>query len=394
MSRGIPDSFDSTASLIERVQPDFPVLCIRPTVIRAAARRFVELFPGTVLYALKCNPHPFVLEALVGAGIRHYDTASLPEIAQVREACPEAGVYFMHPVKDRAAIRSAYHRYAVRHFVVDHPDELEKILQEVEGRDLVIFVRLKTPESSSVLYHLAAKFGAEPAEAADLVRAAVRHGCRTGLTFHVGSQCLEPKAYRRALELVGEVVERSGVRPQCVDVGGGFPHPYHQLDVAPLEDFMTEIADGLAALRLPPEVEILAEPGRALVAGGCSVVTRIRLRKDDQLYINDGVYGSFSELIDSEQELPARVFAGSGAPRIAPPREFVIHGPTCDSMDVLSSGLVLPGDVAEGDWIEVDQIGAYSNALATRFNGFSLEAFARVADDPPATTLAASFSES
>jgi ornithine decarboxylase len=360
------------------------VFCIRPRAIGEAAARFRGYFPGRTLYAVKCNPHPLVVRALLEAGVREFDVASLPEIALVRELCPGAGIHFMHPVKERRAIREAYHDFGVRHFVVDHVDELEKVFTETGGRDLVLFVRLATPKAA-VLYHLAAKFGAEPEEAAALVREAARRGAAVGLAFHVGSQCLEPAAFRAAFEVVAEVVSRSGVAPACIDVGGGFPHGYLNVEAPPLEAFAGAIYDGVRQLGLRPTPPLWAEPGRALVAAGCSVVVQVRLRKGDQLHINDGVYGSFSELIDSHHELPARLLPQRGEPS-GPLREFEVHGPTCDSLDILTSPLRLPDAVAEGDWIEVDQLGAYSNALSTRFNGFAVETFAEVFDEPPART--------
>lgn len=360
------------------------MFCIRPRVIRRATARFLAAFPGRTLYAIKCNPHPSIIRALYAAGIRHFDAASLPEIAQLRGVHPRAGIYFMHPVKDRYAIHAAYHRFGVRHFAVDHADELCKVVAEAGADDLFVFVRLRTPEANS-LYHLASKFGAEPAAAAELVEEAARRDARIGLTFHVGSQCLEPRAFRAAFDVVAEVVERSRREPACIDVGGGFPHAYPGVEAPPLEDYMAALADGLRRLKLGSVPPLWAEPGRALVAAGCSLVAQVNLRKGFELYINDGVYGAFSELIDSEHALPARLLPASRE-RGGPIREFVVYGPTCDSMDVLASRIRLPETVAEGDWLEIGDLGAYSNALSTRFNGFVLERFVEVFDEPPGVT--------
>jgi ornithine decarboxylase len=365
------------------LEPGYPVFCLRPRVLEAAARRFMNLFPGTVLYAVKCNPHPLVLDVLSRAGIRHFDTASLPEIAQIRETYPRAQAYFMHPVKGRAVIKNAYAVYGIRHFVVDHMSELDKVLAETGGEDLVIIVRLHTPPVQAALYHLAAKFGAEPDEAAALLRAAKARGCETGLAFHVGSQCTDPTVYRKALRLVGEVIERAGVEPALIDVGGGFPAAYLDTRVPPLEAYMDEIRAGLKEIALKPTVEVFAEPGRALVADACSLLAQVQLRKDDRLYINDGIYGSLSELSQVDLRVPARLIrVGGGVSEET--RPFVLNGPTCDSLDVLPAAFDLPADAREGDWIEIDQLGAYSYALATRFNGFHPETFVEVHDAPPA----------
>ncbi len=378
-------SFADVASVVMALEPSYPVFCLRPRVLEAAAQRFMSLFPGTVLYAVKCNPHPMVLDELYRAGIRHFDTASLPEIAQVHEAYPRGHAYFMHPVKGRAVIKNAYTVYGIRHYVIDHASELDKVLEETGGENLVIIVRLHTPPVEAALYHLAAKFGAKPDQAVELLRAAQARGCDTGLAFHVGSQCRDPSVYRKALALCGEVIARAGADPVCLDVGGGFPVTYANMAVPPLDAYMDEIRAGLKEIALKPTVEVFAEPGRVLVAEACSLLVQVQLRKDDQLYINDGIYGSLSEMAQVDLRMPARLIRiGGGASETA--RAFVLNGPTCDSLDVLPGTFELPEDAREGDWIEIGQVGAYSYALATRFNGFYPETFVEVKDAPPAHT--------
>src|SRR3954452_5140271 len=116
--------FESVKAMVAALQPSYPVYCLRPEVIAETAKRFLDLFPGRVLYAVKRNPHPEVLKALYKAGIRHFDTASLPEIAQVRESFADAACYFMHPVKGRAVINTSARVYEIDTFVIDHLDEL------------------------------------------------------------------------------------------------------------------------------------------------------------------------------------------------------------------------------------------------------------------------------
>lgn len=375
--------FKDVPSVVEAMEPGYPVYCLRPEVLAENARRFISMFPGTVLYAVKCNPHPMVLDVLYKAGIRHFDTASLPEIAQICETYDDAHAYFMHPVKGRAVIQSAYTVYGIRHFVVDHQSELEKVIDVTSGENVIIIVRLHTPPAKAALYHLAAKFGALPEEAASLLREAKARGCETGLAFHVGSQCSDPTVYGKALELVGEIIESAGVNPVCLDVGGGFPVNYANAEVPPLDEYMEQIQRGLKKLALKPTVDIFAEPGRALVAEGCSLLVQVQLRKDSQLYINDGIYGSLSEMVQVDLRLPARLIRPSGVAS-GVMRPFTLNGPTCDSLDVLPGTFDLPDDMREGDWIEIGQVGAYSNALATRFNGFYPETFVEVHDSPPA----------
>ena len=380
--------FSDVTAVARALQPSYPVYCVRPDVLAATAKRFMSQFPGTVLYAVKCNPHPLVLNALYKGGIRHFDTASLTEIAQVSDAFDDAHTYFMHPVKARAVIRTAWKVYGVRHFVIDHEHELDKVIEEAGSQGNIVIVRVNTPPADDALYHLAAKFGASPDYAAELMQQAAARGCSVGLAFHVGSQCRSPEAYFSALQLLGEVIRKSGIEPVCVDVGGGFPAAYGDRPVPVLDAYMDAIRRGLKALKLSPTVEIFSEPGRALVAHGCSLLTQVQLRKDDRLYINDGIYGSLSEMATVAIRLPARLIRLDG-PVSDTMGQFALNGPTCDSLDVLPGTFTLPEDVREGDWIEIDQVGAYSNALATRFNGFHPETFVQVFDAPPALVAAA-----
>ena len=136
-----------------------------------------------------------------------------------------------------------------------------------------------------------------------------------------------------------------------------------------MPDFMKKIVEGVAAIALGHETNLLCEPGRALVADGMSVVTQVYLRRGERLYINDGIFGSFSESSFNQFQLPARLVRldgsiGNGS------KPFTVFGPTCDSNDQLPQPVYLPDDICEGDWIEFSLLGAYSNALNTNFNGF------------------------
>ncbi len=376
-------SYADARAMVAALEPSYPVYCLRPDVLAEAARLFLDLFPGRVLYAVKCNPHPGVLRALHAAGVRHFDTASLPEIAQVRELLPDAAAYFMHPVKARAVIKTAYEVYGVRHYVIDHPAELAKVLDETGGEGVTIIVRVATPNAGAV-FDLSTKFGAGPALAAELLQAVRAEGCQAGVAFHVGSQCLVPRAYRIALDLVGEVVEAAKVDIHVLDVGGGFPGAYLDVEVPPLEAFIDEINAAVATLGLRRDCVLMAEPGRALTAGGCSIVVQVQLRKGDQIYINDGIYGSLSELQMARLKRPVRLIRLDGEPS-ATYRDFTVAGPTCDSLDVLAIPFHLPEDVREGDWIEIGQVGAYGSALRTRFNGFYPDTFVELAPEPART---------
>jgi len=373
----------SIDAVVARARPSDPLLCLRPAAIAAAARRFVGLFPGDVLYAVKCNPEPRVLPALWAGGIRHFDCASLAEIALVRKLLPASELHFMHPVKSRPAIRDAFHTYDVTDFAFDSADELAKILQETVPVGLVgdpatlgLFVRLALPKGGAV-YDLSGKFGAPLDKAVELLRAARPHAARLGIAFHVGSQCLDPDAYARAMALAGEAIVACGVPVNIVDVGGGFPVSYPDMVPPPLEDYIAAID----AAALPGNVRLWAEPGRALVAGGGSVVVQVQLRRGDTLFVNDGVYGNLSDAGALGFRFPARrIRLGEADADQGPLADFALFGPTCDSADRMRGPFRLPTDMREGDWVELGQLGAYGACLRTGFNGFGKSELVEVAD--------------
>jgi len=357
-------------------RPEEPLHCLRPLAIEAAAEKFVAGFPGHTLYAVKCNPEPAVLRAVWAGGVRHFDCASAAEVALVRTLFADAHIHFMHPVKARGAIREAWERQGVRDFVLDHADELAKVLGETGDEDRGLVVRLALPKGNAA-YDLSGKFGASPEDAVALLRAARPHAARLGVSFHVGSQCLDPLAWRTAIALAAGVIREAGVPVEILDVGGGFPAAYPGVEPPPLGAFFAEIeaaaeAYGLAGLQL------WAEPGRALVAGGASVVVQVQLVRGDTLYINDGVYGALSDAGAPGFRFPARLLRASAAPD----RDFVLFGPTCDSADRMAGPWALPADVAEGDWIEIGQLGAYGACLRTAFNGFDRARLVAVDDAP------------
>lgn len=371
------------AEAVAAERPSLPLHCLRPAAIEEAAARFLALFPGETLYAVKCNPEPAVLRAIHAGGVRHFDCASPSEIALVRSMFPEAAIHYMHPVKARAAIREAYRQHGVRDFALDSADELAKILAETRvagtaAADLGLIVRLALPKGSAV-YDLSGKFGAPPDEAAALLAVARPHAARLGLCFHVGSQCLEPDAYARAVALAGEAIRTSGVEIDLLDIGGGFPVSYPEITPPPLSAYMTAILKAFAELGLP-RTRLWAEPGRALVAGGVSVVVQVQLRRNDSLYVNDGIYGSLSDAGAPGFRFPVRLLRS--AESTAPLAPFELFGPTCDSADRMRGPFMLPADIREGDWIEIGQLGAYGSCLRTAFNGFDRARVVEV-NDPP-----------
>jgi ornithine decarboxylase len=378
-----PITLPSVTEAVLTERPDRPMVCRRPQVLAQAAERFVSAFPGLVLYAVKCNPEPAVLRALWAGGVRHFDCASAQEVRLVRGLFPHAHIHFMHPVKARPAIREAWEWHGVRDFVIDSAEELAKVLQETGAArgGLGLVVRLALPRGGA-LYDLSGKFGAEPDEAVRLLKSARAVAGRVGLCFHVGSQCLDPDAYTRALALAGDVLERAGVAIDILDVGGGFPVSYPDITPPPLDEFIAAIGAGIDALKLPAGTEVWCEPGRALVAAGQSLVVQIEARRGNALYINDGIYGCLSDAGVPAFRFPCRLIRADAAPASADLLPFTFFGPTCDSADRMKGPFWLPADAREGDWIEIGQLGAYGTTLRTRFNGFDQVVEVEVRDRP------------
>ncbi len=326
------------------------------------------------MFAVKSNPHPAVLQWLHEAGIRDFDTASPGEMELVRGRFPEAKCYYMHAVKGRSAIARARHEFGIRHFVVDHPAELKKVRDVLGRADIVVMVRLAT-RSEQVQFDLSDKFGAPARDAAALLDAATAEGYATGLCFHVGSQCLSPHAFREAFDQVRKTLSASSTKIHCLDVGGGFPVCYEDADPPALQDFIDVIKSESAALSLE-QCELMCEPGRALVAEGMSVLSRVELRKDRRIYLNDGIYGSLHGMVIGVR-FPLKLVR-PGVSAAAHDTEFFAYGPTCDGLDELPQRLLLPHDVREGDWIEFGCMGAYTLSLRTTFNGFYPDDFATI----------------
>jgi ornithine decarboxylase len=382
--------YESVEAMLADARPSEPMLCVWPEKIAAQARRFLAGFPGDVLYAVKANPLASVLDALRGAGIRHFDVASENEIAVVTARCPGAEQFFHNPVKSRVAIRRAAQSRQLRSFVVDHPDELAKCAAETARRDLAIFVRVATPRAHAA-QDFSAKFGATRGAAAALLRAVHDAGFACGLAFHVGTQCRSPQAYADAIAACGDIVRAAGVPLSYLDVGGGFPAEYDDEVNPPLEVYFDAITRSYRALGLD-RCRLMCEPGRALVAEACAVAVEIVHRRGDRLHLNDGLAGSFGELSFLQRRAPARLYRRHGAGVVAVDvdaeagREcaaFTLVGPLAvDTQDDLPGRYLLPRDAREGDWLLLGRLGAYATCLAADFHASRQPSDAAIAGRP------------
>jgi ornithine decarboxylase len=352
-------------------QPVLPVNFLDHAALTRNAAEFVALFPGAVAYAAKCNPAPDVLTSLHGGGVKHFEVASLSEIQQIKAQFPNAKLYFMHPVKSPEAIRAAYHDYGVRAFSIDCRAELYRIMKETRlANDLELFVRLKLPKNREAGIDFSSKFGAAPQLAATLLQLCRPVSVKLGVAFHVGTQASNPAAYTRAIKITAKVIAKSGVPVEVLDVGGGFPATYPDQKMPPLADYMNAIKKAVVDQELT-HMELLSEPGRAMVATGGALAVRVERRKGKMLYLNDGTFGGLYDAGGHvRQELPiSHVKMGKSRGR-AGQTKFTLVGPTCDSMDRLHHEYELADDVAEGDYLIFGNLGAYSAVMRTDFNGF------------------------
>ncbi len=377
-------SFDSVPAFLAAHAPDQPVACVRPHAARAAAAAVLSAFravSATPYYAVKSNPSPLLLKTLLDAGYRHFDVASTVELETVAALGPQAQPAYFNPVKSRAAIADAYQHHGVRVFALDHLDELEKINQTVGAQSpLDLVVRLAVSNDGAAL-PLAGKFGASMFDAPALLQAARARVDRLGVSFHVGSQCMTPDAYARALRETARLVERAGVAIDIVNVGGGFPALYPGMEPPPLSAYVAAIARGLDAAPAFAGAERWFEPGRVVCADFESLLVRVELRKGDALYVSDGAYGALFDAAHWRWRFPARALRPGGELTGAP-QPYRLFGPTCDAGDAMPGPFHMAADVREGDWIEFGALGAYGRTMRTPFNGFGAFTEVEMRDTP------------
>ena len=350
-------------------QPVDPVLFFAPTAVQAAARRFIDGFPGMVTYAVKSNPSDEMVENLAAAGVRGYDCASGFEIDLIRRLAPDAAIHYNNPVRARHEIAYAVTR-GVKSYSVDSRSELDKLIEMVPAEGTEISVRFKLPVAGAA-YNFGAKFGATAEVAVDLLKMVAEAGFIPSITFHPGTQCTDPKAWEAYILEAAEIARKAGVTIARLNVGGGFPN--HRLHgVAPQLDETFALIDRVATEAFGADRPLLVcEPGRALCGEAYTLAARVKaVRDDSHVFLNDGVYGTLTELpligvIDRMEVLSA-----TGEKRMGEEEPRIIFGPTCDSVDRLPGDIPLPGDIAEGDFVIVHGMGAYSTVTNSRFNGF------------------------
>ena len=375
--------FKSVEELVNQLRPDKPVYCIRKNSILSASRYFQKKFPGKILYAVKTNPHQEVIKTLIKSGIDQFDVASIKEIKDVRKLSQTAKCSYMHTVKSRESIREAYFKYGIKTFALDTKDELIKIIESTNNsKDLELFVRVAVSNEHAEI-DLSKKFGALSTEATGLLRLVKENSKKIGLSFHVGSQCMHPISYTKGISEIGNIIKKTKIVPNYINVGGGFPTIYPDLIPQSLDNYIEEIKKSLENLKLEIMPEIICEPGRALVAESGSTIVRVDLKKRHKLYINDGTYGTLFDAGTPNIVFPSKMIKDNSNKIISKKlTAFNFYGPTCDSMDYMKGPFLLPNNIKEKDYIELGQLGAYGLTFRTQFNGFFSDEIYEVEDKP------------
>ena len=375
--------FKSVEELINQLKPEKPVYCIRKKSVLTASNFFQKNFPGEILYAVKTNPHPVVIKTLIESGINQFDVASVEEIKQVRKFSSSAKCSFMHTIKSPESIKRAYFEFGIKTFSLDTKEELIKIINNTDNaKDLELFVRIAVSNEHAEI-DLSKKFGAINSEALGLLRLAKQYAKKVGLSFHVGSQCMHPISYAKGITEIGNIIKKTKIIPDYINVGGGFPSIYPDLVPDNLIAYFNEIKKSLENLKIENMPKIICEPGRALVAESGSTIVRVNLRKKQNLYINDGTYGTLFDAGTPNIVYPSKMIKENSSKIISKKMTaFSFFGPTCDSMDYMKGPFVLPNNIRENDYIELGQLGAYGLTFRTHFNGFYSDEVYEVEDDP------------
>jgi ornithine decarboxylase len=353
-----------------------PLFVLDHARIRENYRVFKKNLPRVqCYYAVKANSNPEIIKTLFQEG-SSFDVASYNEFKQIygyikhfegkeKDFYIWDKIIFSNTIKDRETLRKIK-RY--RPLVAyDNLDELRKINEHCNAAGLVL--RLKVPDSGSQV-EMSSKFGAEPGDADDLIRQAFDAGLLVeGLSFHVGSQCTNFDNYTAALAITSDIfneARKKGYSLNIVDIGGGFPVPYDAQ--VPKFEKLARLINAECQRLFPENIEIIAEPGRFMVANAAMLITEIigKARRDGKIfyYINDGVYHTFSGVV-YDHWIPNFHSFGHGKKEVC-----AVVGPTCDSFDKVSLSVQLPGNLEIGNYLYTENIGAYSIASSTKFNGF------------------------
>ena len=352
-----------------------PVFILDHEKIRENYKEFKEALPRVqAYYAVKANSDPEIVKTLYKEGAS-FDVASFPEFLIVYENIKNMPakerqdfiwdkIIYANTIKQTETLQELDQYKPL--VTYDNIEELKKIVKHAPHAGLVL--RIRVPNTGSMV-ELSSKFGAHPGEAVDLIIEAFKSGLVVeGISFHVGSQCNNFENYMQALQLSSSIMkeaESRGHKIKILDIGGGFPVRYNS-KVKAFKTLARKLNAEINRL-FPKEIEILAEPGRFMVANAGTLVAKVigKAIRDDKTcyYINDGVYHTFSGIIFDHCTYPLKAFK-DGEKKVC-----AVFGPTCDALDTISVAEELP-ELEIGDLVYAENIGAYSIASSTYFNGF------------------------
>jgi len=375
---GVPHIDTKKKELLQNLAREHgtPVFVIDHEKIRENYREFKEYLPDVqAYYAVKANSNPEIVKTLFEMGCS-FDVASMPEFMIVYENIKNMPdrerqdwiwdkIIYANTIKPIETLESLDQYKPLVTF--DNVEELKKIKRYAPHAGLVL--RIRVPNTGSMV-ELSSKFGAHPGEAVDLIADAFSMGLVVeGLSFHVGSQCINFENYFQALQLsvniLREAETRAGQRIKILDIGGGFPVKYNP-KVKSFRTLARKLNSEIKRL-FTPDTQILAEPGRYMVADACSLVSKVigKAFRDGKpcYYINDGVYHTYSGQIFDHCNYPVLAFK-EGERQIS-----AVFGPTCDAFDTITLSAELPG-LEINDMVYSENIGAYTIASSTFFNGF------------------------
>ena len=356
-----------------------PLFIVDHDEIRKNYAQFKKYLPRVqAYYAVKCEPMPEIVKTLYKAGAS-FDVASMPEFMIVHEYIKNMPdkkrlawiwdkIIYANPIKPIETLKELDQYRPLVTF--DNLEEIHKIKKYAPHAGLCL--RIRVPNTGAVV-ELSSKFGASPGEAVDLILEAVRQGLGVeGLSFHVGSQTTNFENYVQAINLAADIFkeakERGYDKMNLLDIGGGFPAPY-DASVKPFQELAKKINSELERLFPDPKIEILAEPGRFMIATAGTSVVRINGKtvRDGKTcyYVNDGAYHTYSGIIFDHQH--CNMFAFRKGKKT---ENCAVFGPTCDALDVISASMSLPTDLELGELMYSTNMGAYSHASSTWFNGF------------------------
>ena len=344
-----------------------PFLIYKPKILKQSVNYFKKNFSGEALYAVKANPSKFVLKKIYELGIRSFDVASINEIKLVKNLFDNSKIFFMNPVKPRHVINEAYHKYGVRDFSLDNDTELHKILESTgSAKDLNLHLRISVPNNSSKI-NLSKKFGTDGFKSKVLLNKIKNISRKVGVSFHLGSQCINPNAYKIAINKTSSLIRASNLDVDFFNVGGGFPAEYSGLKLQPLTKYFKVINTEFEKNFKNSKTKLLSEPGRVLVSKSMSLIVRVDLRKKNILYINDGTHSFLHDAGVHDFIYPVKIFNKEEKSKLKP---FSFYGPTCDSNDFMRGPFLLPESINEGDYLQIEEMGAYSLSMKNNFNGF------------------------